>query len=78
MRPVVLSVLEHLPNIHKHYKEQILADPELFQDVAISVKQQIWESMSVLNDFFKNYILIWRTLSFLAFFESFFLSFFSQ
>jgi hypothetical protein len=47
MRPVVLSVLEHLPQVETTYLNEILNDKDLFNDVAMSVKQQIWEGMYV-------------------------------
>lgn len=45
MRPVVLSVLEHLPAIDRSILDDILADKDLFNEVAMSVRQQIWTTM---------------------------------
>ena len=47
IRPVVLSILEHLPQIEEHYLVKILADEELFRDTAVPVKRQIWQDRSV-------------------------------
>lgn len=48
IRPVVLSILEHLPQIEEHYLVKILADEELFRDTAVPVKRQIWQDRSVV------------------------------
>ena len=42
-RPVVLCVLEHLPVIHDEYLSEILKDEQLFRDVSVPVKRQIWQ-----------------------------------
>ena len=53
IRPVVLSILEHLPQIEEHYLVKILADEELFRDTAVPVKRQIWQDRSVVSVWFK-------------------------
>lgn len=43
LRPIVLETLKHMPKIPADYLKQIMNDTNLYNDVAVEVKQQIWE-----------------------------------
>ncbi|KAK6190778.1 hypothetical protein SNE40_002569 [Patella caerulea] len=51
VRPVVLCILKHLPEIKPDYLKIILEDPELYAEAATEVKRQIWQdNQSLFGD----------------------------
>ncbi|KAK3591465.1 hypothetical protein CHS0354_033464 [Potamilus streckersoni] len=48
LRPVVMTILKHLPKIKEEYLNQILEDKELYAEAATEVKRQIWEDNQAL------------------------------
>lgn len=47
IRAVVLCIMQHLPRIKQEYLTAVMNDPDLYRDVAIEVKQQIWQDHQV-------------------------------
>ena len=47
LQPVTMAILKHLPQIKVEYLQAILDDRELYKEVAIEVKQQIWQDNQV-------------------------------
>ena len=43
-----MAILKHLPKIKVDYLQAILDDHELYTEVAIEVKQQIWQDNQVM------------------------------
>ncbi|XP_076093135.1 negative elongation factor B-like [Mytilus galloprovincialis] len=48
LRPVVMSILKHLPKIDDKYLTKILEDKELYSEAAVEVKRQIWQENQAL------------------------------
>ena len=48
VRPVVMCILKHIPNIKEDYLAQILDDKELYAEAATEVKRQIWQDSQAL------------------------------
>ncbi|XP_046566584.1 negative elongation factor B-like [Haliotis rubra] len=48
VRPVVMNILKHLPQIKEEYLTQILDDKELYTEAATEVKRQIWQDNQAL------------------------------
>lgn len=48
VRPVVLCILKHLPEIKEHYLTAILEDKNLYTEAATEVKRQIWQDRQAL------------------------------
>lgn len=48
LRPVVMSILKHLPKIDDKYLTKILEDKELYAEAAVEVKRQIWQENQAL------------------------------
>ena len=48
LRPVVMAILKHLPEIKDEYLEKILDDKELYAEAATEVKRQIWADNQAL------------------------------
>lgn len=48
LRPVVMAILKHLPQIKDEYLEKILDDKELYAEAATEVKRQIWSDNQAL------------------------------
>lgn len=48
IRAVVLCIMQHLPRIKQEYLTAVMNDPDLYRDVAIEVKQQIWQDHQAL------------------------------
>lgn len=48
VRPVVLCILKHLPEIKEHYLTAILEDKDLYSEAATEVKRQIWQDKQAL------------------------------
>lgn len=48
LRPVVMSVLKHMPKIKQEYLNKIIEEAELYKEAAIDVKQQIWQDNQVM------------------------------
>lgn len=48
LRPVVMALLKHLPQIKDEYLVKILDDKELYAEAATEVKRQIWQDNQAL------------------------------
>ncbi|XP_035829574.1 negative elongation factor B [Aplysia californica] len=48
MRPVVMAVMKHLPQVKDDYLKQLLEDKELYREASTEVKRQIWEHNQAL------------------------------
>ena len=49
LRPIVLSLLQHVaPRVSDDHLRVVLEDRELYDEVAVEVKQQIWQDNQAL------------------------------
>lgn len=48
LRPAVMTILKHLPQIDEEYLVKILEDKDLYSEAATEVKRQIWQDNQAL------------------------------
>ena len=48
LRPVVMSVMKHLPKIKENYLLEIVENKELYEECSVEVKRQIWQDNQAL------------------------------
>ena len=48
LRPIVIGIMKHIPNISTAHLKKVLEDRELYKDSSVEVKRQIWRDHQAL------------------------------